>query len=116
MPFTVTNIRVDSSGDGVSYVRADVTPTGSYATGGDVLDLTPLASAAGSDLPPSLVDFSSQTGNPGYFVWKRATVPSLSNGKAQGYAAAGTELSAAAYPAAFLADVIEIEAEFPKLL
>lgn len=116
MPFTVSNIRVDSSGIGVSYVRADVTPTGNYATGGDGFDLTPLAAACGSDQPPSLVGMESQTGNPGYYVWKRAATPSVSNGKVQAYAAGGTELTAAAYPAAFLADVAELYAEFPKLL
>lgn len=116
MPFTITNIRVDNSANGISYVRADITPTGSYSTGGDALDITPLAAACGCDQPPQLVSLESQTGNPGYYVWKRAATPSLSNGKMQAYAAGGSELSAAAYPAAFLADIAELCVEFPKLL
>ena len=92
-----------------------LTPTGNYATGGDVVDFTtvPLVKAS---RPPMSVMFYNFPG--GYNAeWIRATPDAVNTGKVKIYSASGTELTAGAYPAALTAnDGMRIRAWFKKNL
>lgn len=109
-------------------VLALITPAGSYATGGDTLDLTALFSLIlGTVIPtqalPAKIEIQSNlaaggTGSTGMFVYRFLRGTTMANGTFQvltGAAAqsALTELSAGAYPANVLADVIQAEIWFP---
>lgn len=111
------------------HIFFSVTPSGSYATGGDTLDLTALFGTAG--LPgysfptaslPEKVEFSSNKPASGaqtnLFVYNYVPGTTLANGKFQVFTGAAaqtalTELSAGAYPAGVTADVIEGELIIP---
>lgn len=113
-------------------VFGKVTPSGSYATGGDTLDLSSsslfstTASAPGKSLPsaglPIYVRFwsakSAASPQTNLFVYNFAPGTTNANGKMQVFTGAAaqtalTELSAGAYPAGVTADVIYFEAAFP---
>lgn len=114
MPLSMTNIQVDSSGNGTTYVRASLIPSGSYpASGGDLLDMTALAQAAGCDQSPTDVFVDSIGGNGGYYTpSKPALNASFNNWALFAYASGGSQISNAPYPA----DTIRINAIFNKLL
>lgn len=109
MPFTFTNIQVDASGLGATYVRANAVSSGNYVpTTGDTLDMTPLAIAAGVDLSPTDVFLESSGGGGNQYAPILGTL--FNNWKLRAYTAAGSEFSAAAYPA----DTIRINVVFNK--
>jgi hypothetical protein len=90
-----------------------ITLTGSYVTGGDPVDLSGIA-PAGCSRPPMPGTFGLASVNPAaagaiYFYVAGTT---LQNGKLQVLTGAIAELSAGAYPAAQLADIIVCSAFF----
>lgn len=110
MPISFSNIQVDSSGNGTSYVRANLILSGSYTTGGDTLDMTALAQAAGNDQAPTDCFVDSIGGNGGYYTPSSGS--SFNNWKLLAFASGGGQISASAYPA----DTVRINATFNKLL
>jgi hypothetical protein len=103
------------AGTNFFYVYGTVALTGSYSTGGDVLDLTALTYAlgdykvSGTKLPVQ-VSFVSKNG---YGLgWVAGTT--RANGKIFITTASNTQLSAGAYPAGLTGDVITFCAIFPK--
>lgn len=104
--------------------------TGSYPTGGDPFDITQFFTATaggpGASIPtgalPLKVEFTSQkpTAQTNLYVYNYLPGTTLANGTIQVYTGAAaqtglTELSAGAYAAGILADVIQAEIVFPKL-
>lgn len=111
------------------YVQLTLTNAVNYVTGGDTLDLTALFGTAG--LPgysfptaslPEKVEFQSvlptSTPQTNTFLYQYVPGTTLANGKIQVFTGAAaqtgfTELSAGAYPAGVLADIIEGEIFIP---
>lgn len=107
-------------------VIGTIVPSGSYATGGDVLDFTATAYPIGqgpmpSTKPPIAVEIYSQktvaSPQTNEFAYAFAPGTTQANGKMQVFTGAAaqtalTELNAGAYPAGVLADVIIFEAVF----
>lgn len=110
MSLSLSNIQVDSSGFGATYVRATLVLGGTYPTGGDALDMTQAAIAAGCDQAPTDVSIDSIGGNGGYYVPVQGSL--FNNWKMMAYQASGSQLSAGAYPA----DTVRISMIFNKLL
>lgn len=105
-----------------------LTLAGVYATGGDTLDLAAAFNSPGMSLPvaslPLIVKIRSikptSSAQTNLFEYNYVPGTTLQNGKVQVFTGAAaqtalTELSAGAYPAGVLADVIEIEAVFPSM-
>ena len=106
-----------------------ITATGSYSTGGDTLDLTQVFGTGGlpgysfplASLPEKIEILSvkpAATPQTNSFVYQYAPGTTLANGKMQVFTGAAaqtalTELSAGAYPAGVLADIIEAEVTIP---
>lgn len=95
-------------------VRGFIALTDTYTSGGDTLDISgyPVQSAQ----PPEIVLFTEQpsasVAPSGYlFYYQPGTTPA--NGKIRVTSAAGTEVSAGAYPAALLAANVQFLALFP---
>ena len=91
-----------------------VSLTGNYTSGGDTLDLS--AYPTQSAQIPIWVDFSesptASVAPSGYnFYYQPGTTPA--NGLLRVTSAAGTELTAGAYPAALLAALVVVYATFP---
>lgn len=87
--------------------------TGTYTSGGDTLDLSAYPTQSAN--PPTWVAFSeaptASVAPSGYnFYYQPGTTPA--NGKLRVTSAAGTELSAGAYPAALLAALVVVQAWF----
>ena len=106
--------RLDST-QSTAIVRGSVALTGSYTAGGDTLNFTSSKSPVLSAKPPLEVLWTenpSATITPsGYNIYyQTGTTPA--NGKIRITSAAGTELSAGAYPAALLQANISFLAYF----
>jgi hypothetical protein len=102
-----------------SLIRAyfTVTPSGSYTTLGDTLDLTPLNVTSGYN-PLLVVMRSAKAGGVSgntYAYTPASSSPTQANGKFQAFVAAGTEVPAGAYPAGVTGDTIIGYADFIKL-
>jgi hypothetical protein len=98
-------------------VSLALTFSGSYATGGDTLNLTTVTnpsflSAAGFSTIPTTTDVSFRNGAGGYdFDFVPGTT--LANSKIKLFSAANTELAAGAYNAALTGDTLNIEISIP---
>jgi hypothetical protein len=96
-------------------IDTKLTLSGNYPAGGETVDLTKLTnpglhSRAFPGSIPSKVRFDNIPG--GYTpVWVPGTT--LANGKVKFLSAVGTDLAAAAYPAALTADPLQIELSGP---
>jgi len=113
MSLTITVHQFDADATGKQiFVTGTVTASGSYATGGDTLDLSS-QSFIPSSQPPLQVSLFTQTGQVYSYTWSRGSA--LNNGKVKIYAAGGSELAAGAYPAAILNDVIAFAGVYAKL-
>jgi len=119
LALSITNMEEET----VSFVIEGVlTVSGSYATGGDPLDFTKATFAnqglASGILPAAIAPIYAELKQaPAGYVgeWTPAAVPTLQNGKLKWYSAAGTELSAGAYPASITGDTqIIFAANFKK--
>lgn len=105
------------------FGRITLSNTVNYAAGGDPLDLGGLLPAGynfpSNGLPEKVEIMSIKTpGQANEFVYVYAQGTTMANGKLQVFTGAAaqtglTELSAGAYPAGVLADVIEIEVILP---
>ena len=114
MALTINISDVDTGGRDLAVVGT-LTPSGSYATGGDSLDFTTVSAQFGASQAPLQVWIAGSTGDAYAFV--RAASPTLSNGKVKINTASNTELSSGAYPARITGDTnIQFEAIFQKLL
>jgi hypothetical protein len=112
--FTQAVGRLDST-QSTAIVRGSVALTGSYTLGGDTLSFTSSKSpvlSAGAPLNVLFTENPSATITPsGYnLYYQTGTTPA--NGKIRITSAAGTELSAGAYPAALLQANISFMAYF----
>ena len=97
------------------YVFGTLTASGNYATGGDTLDFTTVASQLGASQAPIQLWVGGSTGDAYSFI--RAANPTLANGKVKINTASNTELTAGAYPARITGDTnLVFEAVFQKLL
>jgi hypothetical protein len=109
------NITSIDSGEDNLYIFGLLTASGSYATGGDTLDFTTVASQIGASQAPVQVWVGGSTGDNYGFV--RAGSPTLANGKIKINTASNTELAAGAYPGRITGDAnLQIEAVFSKLI
>ena len=114
MPITITLLpyNEDGSGSNLFYAIGTLTFSGSYATGGDTLDFTTVASM----LPSSQVlqvSAESQNGNSDYYV--PVSGSALNTWKLKVFTGGGTELSAGAYPAGVTGDIVQITVVSLKL-
>lgn len=94
------------------------TPTGSYVTGGDTVNLQAITPGKGqADATvgyPGTVSESEVASAPAGYTALLVPGTTLANWKLKVYSVAGTELAAAAYPAAILAGVFVLFLEGPK--
>jgi hypothetical protein len=112
MALAITITDVDT-GTGNIYVFGKLTPSGSYATGGDTLDFTTVAAQIGASLTPVQLWAGGTTGD--NYGWIPGSA--LNNGKIKISTASATELAAGTYPARISGDTnIQFEAAFRKLL
>ena len=119
-PFTTRDI--DASGQNFATTYAVLTPSGSYVTGGDTVDLTPIASLTPSGSLPIEIDVVGQGNTAGtswtaignYYAVVQGTA--LNNYKLQCWVAAGTQLAAGAYPATVTNDKILVKVLWRKML
>jgi hypothetical protein len=116
MPLILTVDQIDQTAKSL-VVRGRLTANGSYTTTGVAVDFTvavlPLGQSLGVSKLPRTVFMEGSTGHS--YGWVPGTT--LANGKAIIFTTAGTELSAAAFPAGILADTaIYFEAVFDKNL
>jgi len=95
--------------------------SGAYATGGDSLDLSAIASQVPSGSLPIVTDPPTgsgsgdcQTAEGGYYSMKKGTT--LTNYKVQVWEPGGSELGAGAYDAEVTADFVVLELLWRKLL
>lgn len=107
MSLAVTNVKKRSMGGAGFIVHGDITASGNYAAGGEVL-APALAALHPTNKEPDYVDINSQAG----FVYQYnfTTKKMMVRGQEPTNAGAGvmalTELAAAAYPAGITGDVI----------
>lgn len=103
----------DSAATQITYWTVVLTST--YTSGGDTLDLSAYPTQSGS-VPVSWQFQEAPTASvapSGYnFYYQPGTTPA--DGKIRVTSAAGTEISAAGYPAACLAALIVLRVEFPR--
>jgi len=104
---------VDSSASNFVYAVAALTFSGNYATGGDTLDFTQIASVLPSDTIVQ-VFAESQNGNSGYYIPVQGSA--LNNWKLKAFAGGGTEVGAGAYPGSVTSDVVQLSITARKLL
>jgi len=112
MALAITINDVDTS-TGSIFVFGTLTPSGSYATGGDTLDFTTVAAQIGASQPPVHLWAGGTTGDA--YSWIAGSA--LNNGKIKINTASATELAAGTYPARISGDTnIQFEATFRKLI
>ena len=112
MALAITITDVDT-GTGNIYVFGKLTPSGSYAIGGDTLDFTTVAAQIGASRTPVQLWAGGTTGD--NYGWVPGAA--LNNGKIKISTASATELAAGTYPARISGDTnIQFEAAFRKLL
>jgi hypothetical protein len=94
------------------------TPTGNYVTGGDTVNLQAITPRLGQEDAqvgfPGIVKESEVSSAPAGYAAVLIPGTTLNNWKLKIYSVAGTELAAAAYPAAILAGVFILFLEGPK--
>jgi hypothetical protein len=104
---------VDASGRNFVYAIGMLTFTGSYPTGGDTLDLTPVSDKLSSSQIVQIVA-DSVNGNGMYYV---AIVGSaLNNHKIKVFSAGGVELTAGAYTGTVTTDTVQVRITARKFL
>src|SRR5690348_18103363 len=114
MALAISITDVDA-GENNLYVFGTVAASGNYASGGDTLDFTTVASQIGASQAPAKVWVGGTTGDSYGFV--RAAAPTPANGKVKINTASNTELAAGAYPSRITGDAnIQFEAVFSKLI
>jgi hypothetical protein len=114
MALAITVTDVDAGSQNVS-VFGTLTPSGSYTTGGDTLDFSPISTQCGVSQAPVEVWVGGATGDA--YAFLRAASPTLANGKVKINTASNVELSSGAYPSRITSDAnIQFEAIFRKLL
>src|SRR5436309_7796848 len=118
-PFTTRD--VDGTAQNFVFTQHKLTFSGSYATGGDTLDLTSIARLVPSGSQPLQVFIegnssaaTAQSFLGGYYV--AITGASLATWKVKIFAAAGTELAAGAYGVAITGDIITMQICWRKLI
>jgi hypothetical protein len=113
------NTDIDASGNNFAYTASRLSFSGSYSTGGDTLDLTPLLGSLPSGaLPISMFaegngPTASQQGGGGYYAVLAGTT--LANNKLKIFSSGGSEIGAGAYPAAVTTDVVTLQILWRKL-
>lgn len=104
------------------HLYGTLTPSGSYATGGDTLAWTGNDAIKSDQIPVQVEIFSGRlttSAQTNLFVYQYTPGTTKDNGKMQVFTGAAaqtalTELSAGAYPAGVTADVVSFHATFPK--
>lgn len=93
------------------HLIISATPSGSYATGGDTVDLTKLTNPKfiSNGLAGAVPKAVEIINTPGGYSAEFIIGTTLANSKLKIYSAPGTELSAAAYPAALTSNAFQIE-------
>ena len=104
---------VDASGRNLVYAIGTLTFSGSYPTGGDTLDLTPVADKLSSSQIVQIV-IDSLNGNNTYYVAVLGNA--LNNHKVKVFSPGGTELSAGAYPGDITGDTVQVRIIARKFL
>lgn len=113
MALTLTINSVDSIGN--LYVFGTIAVSGSYPTGGDIIDFTTVAHRLGASQAALQVWASGSTGDTYSYV--RGATPTMANGKLKISTTSNTELAAGAYAARFTGDTnIQFQAIFKKLI
>lgn len=117
------------NGQKLIYVSGQITPSGNYPAGGDILDFTAMTFPAGGNIQSNyapvpgsvnIVSNSSANGHSGFPYFYRPGAPAtMQNGKMQVLNAGGggntlQDIGAQAYPAAVLADEIRFTAAFVR--
>lgn len=96
-------------------VRVTITPSGSYTTGGDILNLTGMSNpnwlvgAFMAALPNDSALCNSPNGYNAEFI----PGTTLANGKMKFFSSSGTEIAATTYPAGLSGDPLEYEFSGP---
>jgi hypothetical protein len=116
----VTFRDIDGSANTFVYTLVRLVFSGSYVTGGDTVDLTPLVQAGVPSQPVAPLSAwvegngtgTSQQAAGGYYAFLTGTA--LNNNKVKIFNAAGGELAAGAYPAAVTSDVVTVECYWRK--
>jgi hypothetical protein len=112
---------VDGSANEFIYTCTPLLFSGSYSTGGDTLDLTPLVQAATplagiGNLLNVVVESNGPSGSQGfgggYYFFSKGTT--LANGKLLIFASGGSQLGAGAYPSAVTTDVVSLVCTWRK--
>lgn len=106
------------------HLYGTVTPSGSYATGGDACSFAGLDQVKTDQLPVQVEFYSARptsSAQTNLYAYQYTPGTTLANGKFQVFTGAAaqtalTELSAGAYPAGVTGDVIMYHAIFPKLI
>ena len=112
MSLAISIASVDGASDDV-YIFGSLTASGNYATGGDTLDFTTVASLVPASLSPVQVWIGGSTGD--NYAWVKGAT--LNSQKIKINTASNTELAAGSYPARITGDTgIQFEAVFSKLL
>ena len=114
---------VDGSANNVVYANFRLSFSGSYATGGDTLDLSAIAPLipSGGSLLSALAEGNGtgaqQSAAGGYYaVVGNQSVPTALNAyKVKIFSGGGAELSAGAYPAAVTGDYVVLQTVWRKL-
>ena len=127
MPITIngtdgnpmTTRDVDASANNFVYSSHKLAFSGSYATGGDTLDLSSIAALIPSGSLPLFVfaegngSGTQQSAAGGYYVVLAGNA--LNNWKMKIFSGGGVELGAGAYPAAVTGDSVYLSVQWRKL-
>ncbi len=105
---------VDSTANNFINVSGTLTFSGSYATGGDTLDFTPVMSLIPTSQAPIQIFAQSQNGSFNAYVPVQGS--SFNNWKLKIAAPGGTEIAAGAYPASVTGDIVTWQGIFRKFL
>lgn len=116
MPITVnlTPNNVDGSPSNFFFGAGTLTFSGSYTTGGDTLDFTPVMGLLPTSQAPVQVAAWSQGGTP--FAYVPIQGSSFNNWKLKIFQAGGAEIAAGAYPAGVTGDIVAFQILGRKLL
>jgi hypothetical protein len=112
MPLAITINDIDAVAANI-YVFGTLTASGSYATGGDILDFTTVAAQLAASQAPVQIWIGGSTGDA--YAWVKGTA--LNNQKVKISTGSAAELGSGAYPARITGDAgIQFEAVFNKLI
>ena len=116
----MTTRDVDASANNFAYSSHKLAFSGSYAAGGDTLDLSSIAALIPSGSLPIFVfaegngSGTQQSAAGGYYVVLAGNA--LNNWKMKLFSGGGVELAAGAYPAAVTGDSVYLSVQWRKLL